>query len=57
MREKRQFLLESAGVFAFPIGIFGVRISSFSRQIGIDPITGIGSGAECLQIWVRFGSN
>src|SRR5205807_9938362 len=33
MPEKRQFFLESAGVFAFPIGICGVRISSFLARL------------------------
>src|SRR2546422_1479448 len=39
--EKRQFFLENAGVFAFPLG-FGSNADQlfFSRQIGIDPITG-----------------
>jgi hypothetical protein len=39
--EKRQFFLENAGVFAFPMGLSsdGDQLF-FSRQIGIDPITG-----------------
>ncbi len=39
--EKRQFFLENAGVFAFPMA-FGSNADQlfFSRQIGIDPITG-----------------
>jgi hypothetical protein len=37
--EKRQFFLENAGVFAFPMGEGGDQLF-FSRQIGIDPITG-----------------
>jgi hypothetical protein len=37
--EKRQFFLENAGVFDFPLGHGGDRLF-FSRQIGIDPITG-----------------
>jgi len=37
--EKRQFFLENAGVFAFPMG-GGTDQLFFSRQIGIDPITG-----------------
>jgi len=39
--EKRQFFLENAGVFAFPmsIGETGDQLF-FSRQIGIDPVTG-----------------
>lgn len=39
--EKRQFFLENAGVFAFPLGLgFTYDQLFFSRQIGIDPITG-----------------
>src|ERR1700737_2710208 len=38
--EKRQFFLENAGVFAFPMGLSGSDQLFFSRQIGIDPITG-----------------
>src|SRR5258708_3282322 len=39
--EKRQFFLENAAVFAFPISLEkGVDQLFFSRQIGIDPITG-----------------
>lgn len=37
--EKRQFFLENAGVFAFPIGGSEDQLF-FSRDIGIDPITG-----------------
>jgi hypothetical protein len=37
--EKRQFFLENAGVFGFPMGGSGDQLF-FSRQIGIDPITG-----------------
>ena len=38
--EKRQFFLENAGVFNFPdLGGGGDQLF-FSRQIGIDPITG-----------------
>ena len=36
--EKRQFLLENAGVFSFDLGDHDQLF--FSRQIGIDPITG-----------------
>ena len=36
--EKRQFFLENAGVFDFPLGDQDQLF--FSRQIGIDPITG-----------------
>jgi hypothetical protein len=39
--EKRQFFLENAGVFAFPMSLAsGSDQLFFSRQIGIDPITG-----------------
>src|SRR5947207_6369063 len=39
--EKRQFFLENAGVFDFPIGRgSGADQLFFSRQIGIDPVTG-----------------
>jgi len=37
--EKRQFFLENAGVFEFPLGDDADRLF-FSRQIGIDPVTG-----------------
>jgi hypothetical protein len=37
--EKRQFFLENAGVFNFPAG-GGGDLLFFSRQIGIDPVTG-----------------
>src|SRR5579864_7358156 len=39
--EKRQFFLENAGVFSFPLAI-GESCDQlfFSRQIGIDPVTG-----------------
>src|SRR5213078_5189780 len=37
--EKRQFFLENAGVFDFSIG-GDSELLFFSRQIGIDPITG-----------------
>jgi len=37
--EKRQFFLENAGVFDFPLGGAADRLF-FSRQIGIDPVTG-----------------
>jgi hypothetical protein len=39
--EKRQFFLENAGVFNFPLGGDSSDLLFFSRQIGIDPITGI----------------
>ena len=39
--EKRQFFLENAGVFAFPMSIATTDDQLFfSRQIGIDPVTG-----------------
>jgi hypothetical protein len=38
--EKRQFFLENAGVFNFPLGGDSGDLLFFSRQIGIDPITG-----------------
>jgi len=38
--EKRQFFLENAGVFNFPLGADSNDLLFFSRQIGIDPITG-----------------
>src|SRR5438552_7628695 len=38
--EKRQFFLENAGVFDFSIGGDNDLLFFFSRQIGIDPITG-----------------
>src|SRR5581483_303350 len=37
--EKRQFFLENAGALAFPIGGLQDQLF-FSRQIGIDPVTG-----------------
>jgi hypothetical protein len=39
--EKRQFFLENAGVFNFPLGGDSGDLLFFSRQIGIDPVTGI----------------
>ena len=38
--EKRQFFLENAGVFNFQLGSDSGDLLFFSRQIGIDPITG-----------------
>src|SRR5437899_4854742 len=39
--EKRQFFLENAGVFAFPMSLSSNADQLFfSRQIGIDPVTG-----------------
>jgi hypothetical protein len=38
--EKRQFFLENAGVFNFLLGNDSGDLLFFSRQIGIDPITG-----------------
>ena len=37
--EKRQFFLENAGVFNFPLGADSGDLLFFSRNIGIDPIT------------------
>ena len=39
--EKRQFFLENAAVFNFPLGGDSGDLLFFSRQIGIDPVTGI----------------
>ena len=55
--EKRQFFLENAGVFSFPLG--GEMDSLFfSRQIGIDPITGqevpINGGAKITGTLGKF---
>jgi hypothetical protein len=48
--EKRQFFLENAGVFNFPLGGDSGDLLFFSRQIGIDPVTGeevpINAGAK-----------
>jgi hypothetical protein len=38
--EKRQFFLENAGVFNFNLGADSPDLLFFSRQIGIDPVTG-----------------
>jgi len=38
--EKRQFFLENAGIFNFPLGGDSSDLLFFSRQIGIDPVTG-----------------
>lgn len=38
--EKRPFFLENAGVFSFPLGGDSGDLLFFSRQIGIDPVTG-----------------
>lgn len=38
--EKRQFFLENANVFSFPMSIATGDQLFFSRQIGIDPVTG-----------------
>src|SRR2546427_4112734 len=37
--EKRQFFLENSGIFNFAMGDYG-DLLFFSRQIGIDPVTG-----------------
>jgi uncharacterized protein DUF5916 len=57
--EKRQFFLENAGVFAFPMGLTSNADQLFfSRQIGIDPITGqevpINGGAKVTGILGGF---
>ena len=53
--EKRQFFLENAGVFNFPLGSDSGDLLFFSRQIGIDPITGeevpINGGARSPVRW------
>jgi hypothetical protein len=55
--EKRQFFLENAGVFSFPIGGDSDSLF-FSRQIGIDPITGqevpINAGAKVTRALGKF---
>ncbi len=38
--EKRQFFLENASVFSFPLSLESGDQLFFSRQIGIDPVTG-----------------
>ena len=38
--EKQQFFLENAGIFNFDMGADTDDHLFFSRQIGIDPITG-----------------
>ena len=60
--EKRQFFLENAGVFAFPMAFGGTANTTdqlfFSRQIGIDPISGqqvpINAGAKITGSLSRF---
>lgn len=57
--EKRQFFLENAGVFAFPLsGGANADQLFFSRQIGIDPITGqevpINGGAKITGVLAGF---
>jgi hypothetical protein len=48
--EKRQFFLENASIFSFPLGGDSGDLLFFSRQIGINPITGqevpINAGAK-----------
>jgi uncharacterized protein DUF5916/cellulose/xylan binding protein with CBM9 domain len=55
--EKRQFFLENAGVFSSPIGGDSDSLF-FSRQIGIDPITGqevpINAGAKVTGALGKF---
>ncbi len=56
--EKRQFFLENAGVFSFPMGGDSGDLLFFSRQIGIDPVTGeevpINGGAKVTGALGRF---
>jgi len=56
--EKRQFFLENAGVFNFPMGGDSGDLLFFSRQIGIDPVTGeevpINGGAKVTGALGRF---
>jgi len=60
--EKRQFFLENAGVFAFPMAFGGTANTTdqlfFSRQIGIDPTSGqqvpINAGAKITGSLNRF---
>jgi hypothetical protein len=56
--EKRQFFLENAGVFSFPLGGDTDELF-FSRQIGIDPVSGeqvpINAGAKVTGSLGRFG--
>jgi hypothetical protein len=57
--EKRQFFLENAGAFAFPLSLgFSSDQLFFSRQIGIDPVTGeevpINGGAKVTGSLDRF---
>jgi hypothetical protein len=56
--EKRQFFLENAGVFNFPLGGDN-DLLFFSRQIGIDPVTGevvpINGGARVTGTLGNFG--
>jgi hypothetical protein len=55
--EKRQFFLENAGVFDFAMGHGGDQLF-FSRQIGIDPVTGqqvpINGGAKVTGSFAGF---
>jgi hypothetical protein len=55
--EKRQFFLENSGVFNFPVGGDADSLF-FSRQIGIDPITGeevpINAGAKVTGTLGKF---
>ena len=56
--EKRQFFLENAGIFNFDIGADTDDHLFFSRQIGIDPITGqqvpINGGAKLTGTFGRM---
>lgn len=55
--EKRQFFLENSGVFSFPLGGDSDSLF-FSRQIGIDPVTGqevpINGGAKITGALGKF---
>jgi hypothetical protein len=56
--EKRQFFLENAGVFSFPLGGDSGDLLFFSRQIGIDPVSGdevpINGGAKITGSRAKF---
>jgi hypothetical protein len=57
--EKRQFFLENQGMFNFPLGADTQDLLFFSRQIGIDPVTGdqvpINGGAKITGSLSKFG--
>src|SRR6185503_17405298 len=56
---KRQFFLENQGMFNFPLGADTQDLLFFSRQIGIDPVTGdqvpINGGAKITGSLSKFG--